>query len=87
MRAYVDFYEANQPNPWGLENSDPGLVDKLVEAIVGFTIDIDQVEATWKLNQNHDSQRRRRVIEALRAQRNDSAKAIAELMDAMLEDC
>jgi transcriptional regulator len=80
VRRTVAVYEANMPQPWSVDAPEASFVDKLLEAIVGFEIEVDRIEGKWKLNQNHDVQRRQRVVEALRAQGSAEGLQIADLM-------
>lgn len=77
---FVDRFEAGRHEPWTIPADEAGYMDALLAGIVAFTIDVDRIEATWKLNQNHSPERRRRVIEALRASGKPDEAAIAELM-------
>lgn len=85
VRRYVDFYEATLEPPWSLESADDDFIDKLLDAIVGFRIDIERIEGKWKLNQNLDPTRRARVIRALRDAGGEDRQRIADLMSETLE--
>ncbi|MCB9941883.1 MAG: FMN-binding negative transcriptional regulator, partial [Planctomycetaceae bacterium] len=61
-------------------------IDKLLDSIVGFEIEIDRMEGKWKLSQNHTSERRSRVVDALRARGDEQSVAIADLMSESLEE-
>lgn len=76
----VSVYEASRPEAWAMEEPEPGFVDKLLSAIVGFEIDLDRIEGKWKLNQNHPPERREKVIRQLRDTRGFEEQRIAELM-------
>jgi transcriptional regulator len=80
VRRTVAVYEANMPRPWSVKMPEAVFIDKLLDAIVGFEIDVDRIEGKWKLNQNHDAERRRKVVEALRAQGSADGLQIAGLM-------
>ncbi len=80
VRRTVAVYEANMPRPWSVDAPEASFIDKLLAAIVGFEIDVDRIEGKWKLNQNHDVDRRRRVVEALRVQGSVDGVQIADLM-------
>lgn len=86
VRRYVDSYEATMDPPWSLENADDDFIDSLLDAIVGFTIDIERIEGKWKLNQNHDPMRQIKVIRALREAGGEDRKRIAELMSDTMEE-
>ncbi len=55
-------------------------VDRLVKAIVGFTIEVSAVENVFKLSQNHDLTTRENIIEALMRRTDaDSHTIVAEM--------
>ena len=56
-------------------------VDRLVKAIIAFTIDVDTIDNVFKLSQNHDNETRKSIIEHLRKRGSDDEKAIAEEME------
>ena len=51
-------------------------VDRLVKAIIGFTIEISTIENVFKLSQNHDSKTRESIIEKLMARNDADSQAI-----------
>ena len=61
--------------------------DHLVQlkGIIGFRLQAARIELKFKLNQNHPLANQRAVADALRAQDNENAQAIATLMRARLE--
>ena len=77
---FVAHFEGGQNEPWTIPVDEAGYMDALLDGIVAFTIDVDRLEATWKLNQNHPAERRRRVIAALLQSGRPNEVAIAELM-------
>jgi transcriptional regulator len=52
-------------------------VDRLVKAIIGFTIDVSAIENVFKLSQNHDVATRKSIIENLIDRGDDNSNAIA----------
>lgn len=86
VRRYVNFYEASMPEPWQLGTADPEFIEKLLDAIVGFTIEISSIEGKWKLNQNHPEERRRKIIAGLQSRPGENNSQIAELMQATLSE-
>lgn len=86
IQQTVDVYEATQPVPWKLKDQDSAFIDGLLKAITGFEIEIEHIEGQWKLNQNHDSARRRRVITALQKNSDPAQQQIAALMQANVEE-
>ena len=83
---YVDYYEADLPQPWSIEQAEPEFINGLVDAIVGFEIYIDRIEGKWKLNQNHDHSRRQKVIQALEQDGGEVQQQIATLMSDTLKE-
>lgn len=73
-------YESEMEHPWKIDSLDSKFLDKLTDAIVGFKIDISNIEGQWKLSQNHSIKRRQRVISALEKCSDDHSKQIAKLM-------
>jgi transcriptional regulator len=86
VRQSVEVYEATMPTPWQLDSADPAFIDSLLDAIVGFTIDVEQLEGKWKLNQNHSAERRQKVIAALRTRSDSGSTQIADRIEASLHD-
>lgn len=80
VRRYVNVYEASMPEPWQLESAEPEFIEKLLDAIVGFTIEITSIEGKWKLNQNHPEERRQRIIDGLQTRPDENSAQIADLM-------
>ena len=52
-------------------------VDRLVKAIVAFTIEVESFDNVFKLSQNHDEQTRESIIVHLKENGSDNEKAIA----------
>jgi transcriptional regulator len=66
---------------------EPERVDHRVQlkGIIGFRLVAKHVELKFKLNQNHPLENRRNVIDALMAQGDERAMAVARLMQARLQ--
>jgi len=61
-------------------------VDRLVKAIIGFTIEISVIENVFKLSQNHDKKTRENIIERLTGVSDANANAIAVEMKKRLSE-
>lgn len=81
---FVAHFEAGSPEPWTIPADQTGYIDGLLGGIVSFTIDVQRIEATWKLNQNHPPERRQRVITALRESGQPNEVEVADLMQRQL---
>ena len=86
LRDTVFKYESHRAAPWSIDEPESQFLDKLLDSIVGFEIEIDRMEGKWKLSQNHTSERRSRVVDALRARGDEQSVAIADLMSESLEE-
>lgn len=78
----VDRYESGAPAAWSMESADADYIDRLSDAIVGFRIRIDRLEACWKLSQHHSAARREGAIRGLRERNQLGDREIAELMQS-----
>lgn len=85
LRRLTAAYEAPMPTPWVYDETDPE-IEKMLDAVVGFEIEIARLEGKAKLNQNHPAGRRRNVIRALEAGPDDDSRAIARLMTGTMKD-
>jgi transcriptional regulator len=86
LRRTVAIYEAGRSRPWSMESPDAEFLDKLLAAIVGFEIEIEQIEGKWKLSQNHPAERREKVVLALERSGGHDALVVAKLMTATLPE-
>lgn len=84
LEATVDKYESPQPSPWQFDPTTE-FHQKMFDGIIGFEIEITRLEGKWKLNQNHSTERRERVIKALNTVGGENATEIAQLMRSQLE--
>ncbi len=55
-------------------------IEKQIGGIVGFEIDIEKVEASWKMSQNRDDEDYRNIIAELEKLENYNAKMVAAKM-------
>jgi transcriptional regulator len=74
--------ERTATKAWSLYSLDANFLESMLSGIVGFEIEIDRIEGSWKLNQHHDEERRQRVVNALRLRGSESEVSIADLMQA-----
>jgi transcriptional regulator len=63
-----------------MQSTDADFLEGMLNGIVGFEIEVTQIEGCWKLSQHHDSDRRERVIDALRQRATGDDIEIANLM-------
>jgi transcriptional regulator len=80
LQRMVTRFEGGRAVPWHLQLEGARL-DAMVGAIVAFEIEIERIEAKFKLSQNKDEADRRRVAAALRSEAYADATATAAWMD------
>ena len=61
-------------------------IDKMVKAIVGFTVEVESLENTFKLSQIRDEESKQNIIEELYKRGDDNSKAIAKEILSRLTD-
>jgi transcriptional regulator len=79
LRAHVsllsDTHEAPRPEPWKVSDAPESFVEALLRAIVGFELEITQLDGKYKLTQNRDAADREGVRTAFEAEgREDMAR-------------
>ena len=79
----TDIYEAAQPQPWKPDMPEDRRA-KLLEMIVGFEIEIEQIQGKFKLSQNRSLEDQSRVIEQLRQGGSFDSSPLANLMESKL---
>jgi transcriptional regulator len=79
VRDMVHYYERALPRPWDLGPAND-YVNKMLQGIVGFRVEITRVEGKWKLGQNHPEERREKAARALEQCEDENSRAVAELM-------
>ena len=82
LERTVARFEAGRPTPWRLASLPPNFVADLARGIVAFEIDIERVEAAFKLSQDKTEDDRGRVEAQLKAAGGDGGAALAGLMQA-----
>jgi transcriptional regulator len=86
MRAHVDALSAEHETrllpkkPWISDKMSDGVMPRMMRMILPFRLVITSIEGTWKLNQNKPAEVRLKAAEALAAQTDPGAKAIAALI-------
>ena len=69
-------------HPWSVSDAPSEFIDRLLSAIVGFEIQISELEGKWKLSQNRTAEDRRGVIDGLRSQDSSVASEMAAWMES-----
>lgn len=80
MAALVDKYEAGLPNPVSLDEMDPVETRKEMRGIVGFEIEITEIQAVTKLSQNRDAHNKQLIIDGLEQKGDADSLTMAEIL-------
>ena len=80
LEQAAEQFEGEGPNPWSTAIPEKQLIDKLLNAITAFEIEVSRVEGCWKLNQHHPKERRQLTIKSLRDRGQTFDNEIADLM-------
>jgi transcriptional regulator len=65
LTEMVDQYEKNSVNPVTVEKMSPQFLKSHIEALVGFEIEISNIEAAYKLSQNRDKKNHDEIVRQL----------------------
>ena len=74
--------EAHRARPWHVADAPADYIDRMMKAIVGFEIAVDELTAKWKLSQNRNAADRAGAIAGLGDEQGDAAREIADHMRA-----
>jgi transcriptional regulator len=86
LRDTIAKYESNLPAPWSLEKLPQQFVAQMANQIVAFEMPIEKLEGKFKLSQNRPVADRLGAINALREHGEGDSLAIAEAMEASLNE-
>ena len=84
LERLVAEHEAPLDPPWTMDQAEPD-IDKQLDHIVVFEIEISRVEGKSKFNQNRSRADRQGVIEALAGHDDPQRRAVAQVMQAQLD--
>ena len=79
LKRTTEKYENNPDSPAGFDRMDPGYIERLSKAIVGFRIHVQQLNHVFKLSQNRNATDYRTIIGRLSAG-TTAEQAVAEEM-------
>jgi transcriptional regulator len=73
-------YEKHRENPVLWDKLSPSLLEKELKGIVGFKIQVGEIQAAYKLSQNRNETDYVNIIEQLQNEKNPDSTQIADLM-------
>lgn len=77
-------HESQFNTQWVMENLGPDKLEKMLNFIVGFKIEIKEIKGKQKFSQNRSDADRKSVINALEQQEDQMAQLMAEQMQIQL---
>jgi transcriptional regulator len=80
LKRLTDKYEASSSKPISVEGMSPEYVRKSIKGLVGFEIEITNIEAAYKLSQNRDQKNHQRIIQELEKREDENSLRVAEEM-------
>ena len=80
IESITDKYETKESDA-AFNKLTQDYVDRLVKAIIGFTIEISSIENVFKLSQNHDAITRESIVGNLKIRSDAGSHAIAKEME------
>ncbi len=80
IESVTDKYEGTESEA-AFHNLPNEYVERLVKAIVGFTIEVSSVGNVFKLSQNHEEPTRKSIVERLKIGDDEDAHTIAKEME------
>lgn len=83
VERLTQVYESHMPSPWK-PNLVVGRRAKLLNMIVGFEIEVTDIQGKFKLSQNRPSEDQQRVVEQLSLSSNQTEVAVAKLMSGVI---
>ncbi len=83
VKALSDKY-AGTDTTSAFDNLPKEYIDHMVKAIVGFSIEVEELDNVFKLSQNRDEASQKNIIEQLRKRSDGNSVAIANEMEKRL---
>ncbi len=80
LETLVAEHEAGFAEPWQISDAPPDYIEKMLKAIVGIEIVINELSGKWKTSQNQPEINRAGVVAGLRRQGTEDALQMAELV-------
>lgn len=78
----TSYFEQDPASPAGYAQLPQPYIDKMIKAIIGFRIQVTEMNAIFKLSQNRDDQSHQQIIDALE-QLDPRSQEIAQAMREM----
>ena len=80
LKELTDKYEAHSQKPVSVEGMDKSYLEKEMRGIVGVSIKITGIEASFKLSQNRDDKNHAEIVRQLKAKGDSASTDVAHEM-------
>ena len=80
LKKLVDKYEQGSDNPASIETMSAKMIEHQMRAIVGFEIEIIDIQAKYKLSQNRNAEDYQNVVSHLQQSSDPIVNQVSELM-------
>lgn len=80
LSKLVDKYESSSKNPVSVSKMTPDFLNLHLKGLVGFEIEINDIQAAYKLSQNRDNKNHENITTELNNSSNEISKAVADQM-------
>ncbi len=80
LKKQIDAYEVNSENPVEIEDYEIDYIDKMMRAVVGIEIIVDDIQAKYKLSQNKSEEDVKNVIRQLEKSDDQNANKMVKEM-------
>jgi transcriptional regulator len=84
IRDLTEMMEGGYPKPWAVDDAPVPYIDAQIRGIVGIELVVTDMQGKWKVSQNRTESDREGVIGGLRAQAEEEAHVMAELVETRL---
>lgn len=80
LSKMVDKYEAGLPNPVSMSHMSKDYLDQEIKGLIGFEIEITEIQAASKLSQNRDEKNYDRILAGLALKGDQDSLIMADVM-------
>ncbi|MFJ8066877.1 FMN-binding negative transcriptional regulator [Psychrobacillus sp. NPDC096426] len=81
LTSLLQKYEKHRENPILWEKLSPQLLEKELKGIVGFKIDVKEIQAAYKLSQNRNEKDYLNIVEELHKEQDINSQQMAKVME------
>lgn len=78
VTALTNQQEAATKAPWQVSDAPPDYISKMLDAIIGFEIEISEMIGKWKVSQNRNEADQQGVVEGLKELGTDASLAMSK---------